>query len=493
MSDTYKPSWQERLLIALSLREKLALLAIFPLLGFVIVSFAVVNKVQDELIHAHQAEQRVQAKQLKQILTPLPQEQRQQLLQGLNEVSLITKSSNPQLAQAAREQSSLVQGDEVRTAIALDDQLLVVSEHYMVSEELMRIFKMPLMLVIFIAVFCTLSVVVIGRFILGSIAFMREVMAKASANDLTVRLNFVPGRDDFRPLANSIDALINTRRTVVLSLRDISDSINQSAHQVLNQVETSSEMAVGQRQHLDSLASAMEQMSATVREVASHAEQASAETHQANEQSQHGHGNLQKSISAIESLVGDVHNASAAVNQVHSNAAKIDEVVTTINAISEQTNLLALNAAIEAARAGEQGRGFAVVADEVRSLAARTQDATIEIKSMIEELQTGTKSLEQVMGNTVEQAETGRLLVSQAGDDLTKITEHAETINSMSAQIATAAEEQTAVANEIAASLTQVRNQSHEVEMAANESRHGCDSLTQTADDLKGKLANLKT
>ena len=493
MSDTHTLNWLDRLLIALSLKEKLALLSILPLLGGVIVAVSVVSEVKNELIHAHQMEQQTQASQLKQLLTPLPAEQRQQLLKELKDVSLVAKSSEPELVQATHQSQSLVQGGEVRTAKFIDDKLLVVSEHYVVNDDLTRIFELPLYLVAFTILLCTFSSVVVCRFLLGSMDDMREVMAKASANDLTVRLNFVPGRDDFRPLATGIDALINTRRNVVLSLRDISDSINQSSHQVLNQVETSSEMAVGQRQHLDSLASAMEQMSATVREVASHAEQASAETHLANEQSQHGHGNLQKSISAIESLVKDVHNASAAVNQVHSNAAKIDEVVTTINAISEQTNLLALNAAIEAARAGEQGRGFAVVADEVRSLAGRTQEATIEIKSMIEELQTETKALELVMGNTVEQAETGRLLVSQAGDDLTKITEHAETVNNMSAQIATAAEEQTAVANEIASSLTQVRNQSHEVEVAANESRHGCGSLTQTADDLKGKLANLKT
>lgn len=493
MSDTYNLSWLDRLLIALSLKEKLALLAILPLLGGIIIAVAVVSEVKSELIHAHQMEQKTQANQLKLVLKPLPLDKRQQLLKGLKDVSLVAKSSEPQLVKAAQQNKSLVQGNEVRTAIFLDEQLLVVSEHYVVNDDLMRTFKTPLYLVILTILLCTFSAVVVCRFLLRSLGEMRTVMAKASANDLTVRLNFAPGRDDFRPLAAGIDALINTRRNVVLSLRDISDSINHSSHQVLNQVETSSEMAVGQRQHLDSLASAMEQMSATVREVASHAEQASAETHLANEQSQHGHGNLQKSIGAIESLVKDVHEASTAVNQVHSNAAKIDEVVTTINGISEQTNLLALNAAIEAARAGEQGRGFAVVADEVRGLAGRTQEATIEIKSMIEELQTETRALELVMGNTVEQAETGRLLVGQAGDDLAKITEHAETVNSMSAQIATAAEEQTAVANEIAASLTQVRNQSHEVEMAASESRQGCGSLTQTADDLKGKLANLKT
>ncbi|MBY5991388.1 methyl-accepting chemotaxis protein [Ferrimonas balearica] len=333
---------------------------------------------------------------------------------------------------------------------------------------------------------------VVRRFITRGLAQMQSVMSQAAANDLTVRLDFAPGRDDFRPLAHHIDELIATRQRVVRELREVSARMLGASGELGAQATGSKDLAISQRQHLDSLASAMEEMTATVREVANHAEHTSVETRQASQDAERGHSQIQTTITTITQLVDEVHSASSAVSQVNTNAARIDAVVTTINGISEQTNLLALNAAIEAARAGHQGRGFAVVADEVRSLAGRTQAATVEIQRMIEELQSGTVSLEGLMRSTVERAEQGQELVSRTGEDLMLIAQHSDKVFAMSSQIATAAEQQSTVANDIASNLMEVRNQSHELEQAALASVTASQSVGDTADGLQTQLMGLK-
>ncbi len=236
----------------------------------------------------------------------------------------------------------------------------------------------------------------------------------------------------------------------------------------------------------------MEEMTAAVKEVSRNAEQSSVETQEANNQVNNGSKDIDTTVKAIGTLANDISNASQAVNELNENASRIDEVVTTINAISEQTNLLALNAAIEAARAGEQGRGFAVVADEVRTLAGRTQDATVEIKTMIESLQSCASSLAQVMSRTVEQADQGKLHVIKTGEDLVNIAIHSDKVLDMSVLIATSAEEQSAVANDIASNLMEIRNQSHDVETSANDAVSGCDELHATAEQLDQLLLGLK-
>ncbi|MCG6201594.1 methyl-accepting chemotaxis protein [Psychromonas antarctica] len=208
---------------------------------------------------------------------------------------------------------------------------------------------------------------------------------------------------------------------------------------------------------IEQLATAMNEMTATVNEVANNAHSASSSTAEASDVAIEGSQFVEATIATINSLSSNIGASAGAVNDVELKVEGIGSVVDTIRSISEQTNLLALNAAIEAARAGEAGRGFAVVADEVRNLAKRTQDATVEIRAMIEQLQASAHDAVSLMGKSVREAETGVEQVMQAGTQLTGIVQKIHHISDMNYQIASAAEEQTTVAGDINQNLDSVK------------------------------------
>ncbi|MFT6985231.1 MAG: methyl-accepting chemotaxis protein [Psychromonas sp.] len=208
---------------------------------------------------------------------------------------------------------------------------------------------------------------------------------------------------------------------------------------------------------VEQLATAMNEMTATVNEVASNANSASSSTTEASAVAQEGSQFVNATVATINSLSSNIGASADAVNNVELKVEGIGSVVDTIRSISEQTNLLALNAAIEAARAGEAGRGFAVVADEVRNLAKRTQDATVEIQGMIEQLQRSAQDAVGLMGKSVKEADTGVEQVTQAGIQLAGIVEKVHHISDMNYQIASAAEEQTTVAGDINKNLDEVK------------------------------------
>ncbi len=484
-----KPGFWDPYLIRLTIKEKLLLISMAPIIALLFFSWLFI---QDD-INANQASQTQalmgKTRDQAALFALLDEDNRARLVSSLQNGRMLHEG-DPALVppgQLATRGGQLAYSTEIVPGLYLQYQQPALDASGVVAEH------RGLLAAIFAVVLLTLYVsYTVRRFITGSLHFMQEIMGQAVNNDLTVRMNFHPGRDDLRPLAHHIDALIATRQRVVSELRAVSERMQAASHALQGQAGTSKELAVNQRLHLDTLASAMEEMTATVREVANHAEQTSLETRQASQDAENGHSQIQTTIATIEQLVAEVHSASSAVSQVNTNADRIDAVVTTINGISEQTNLLALNAAIEAARAGHQGRGFAVVADEVRSLAGRTQAATVEIQKMIEELQGGTRHLEALMSRTVERAEQGQNLVSRAGEDLMQIAQHSDKVFAMSSQIATAAEQQSSVANEIAGNLMQIRNQSHELEQAAVESVQASQEVLTTADGMQQQLMGLK-
>jgi methyl-accepting chemotaxis protein len=236
----------------------------------------------------------------------------------------------------------------------------------------------------------------------------------------------------------------------------------------------------------------MTEMSSTVHAVAEHANDAAAAAREADNQAQHGRQVVGKAVEAINGLAAEVEGAAAVIERVRGDSDAIGQILDVIRGIAEQTNLLALNAAIEAARAGEQGRGFAVVADEVRTLASRTQASTADIQNMIEKLQHGAKQAVDVMQGSRNRAEQGVNQVSEAGSALQAITEAVTRINAMNTQIATAAREQGEVAEDINRSLVSIAGVADQTAAGANRTAESSELVASLADDLQKLITRFK-
>lgn len=284
-----------------------------------------------------------------------------------------------------------------------------------------------------------------------------------------------------------------------VDISDMVQRINQSVYTLSTSAEEMSHVSdqanqamMGQRQETDQVATAMNQMTATVHEVAQNATLAAESANQANTEVSTGQSVVNDAIRAISSLVQKVEQASDVIHELESDSVEIGSVLDVIRSIAEQTNLLALNAAIEAARAGEQGRGFAVVADEVRTLASRTQTSTEEIQKMIERLQSGSQEAVEAMNQSRSQADVTRDTAAKAGEVLTAITSSVANINDMNTLIASAAEEQNAVAEEINRNIVNISQASEATAESVASTAQSSEDLRNVAEELKHVVSRLK-
>ena len=308
----------------------------------------------------------------------------------------------------------------------------------------------------------------------------------AGEGDLTRRLT-ITSQDELGQLAGSFNRFVDKIHGLVRQITEMTSQLTGLVNQVSDQAQRSDQAMERQRHETDQVATAINEMSAAAQEVAKSAQNAAVAAQQTDEEGQAAKRVVAGSIVKIHALVNDIRSSGVSLDSLQKDVSSIVSVLGVIRSIAEQTNLLALNAAIEAARAGEAGRGFAVVADEVRALASRTQISTQEIQSMIDRLQAGTQSAVEAMRRSSEAGDGTSAQANEAGASLDAMAQLIGTINSMNAQIASAAEEQTAVAEEINRSVHQI---AVAVDSVADETQLGAQTSRSLA-DLGQRLGQL--
>ncbi|WP_417695878.1 methyl-accepting chemotaxis protein [Pseudomonas sp.] len=316
--------------------------------------------------------------------------------------------------------------------------------------------------------FGVIAALVITRQIVGPLDQTLKVAERIAAGDLTHNLTS-ERRDELGQLQRAMQSMTVGLRQLIGGISDGVTQIASAAEQLSAVTEQTSAGVNSQKVETDQVATAMHEMTATVQEVARNAEEASEAAVAADQQAREGEKVVGEAIAQIERLALEVGNSTTAMGDLKRESDKIGSVLDVIKSVAQQTNLLALNAAIEAARAGEAGRGFAVVADEVRSLAQRTQKSTEEIEELIVGLQSGTEQVATIMDNSRSLTDNSVELTRRAGGSLENITRTVSAIQSMNQQIAAAAEQQSAVAEEINRSVLNVRDVSEQTASSSEE------------------------
>lgn len=326
---------------------------------------------------------------------------------------------------------------------------------------------------------------------IGDLDHMVQNLA-SNEGDLTrtVRINT---HAELISLSKGFSSFIEKLRGMVNKLKDVGDSAKQTALLGKSINAKSLEATFDQQREIDSVVTATNEMSATASEVSALAVQVADNVNSAKQTIIASQSSLSGSVNTVEALSQDMQLASQSISDVETHTDKINQIIDVIQSIAEQTNLLALNAAIEAARAGEQGRGFAVVADEVRSLASKTQTSTEEINGMIQNLQGGVKKAVEVIESGAGKAQDAMDNTQSSYDSLSSVVENISDIANHITQVATAAEEQSAVSEEVSKNLTIIGDAASALAELAKESDTSSENLEQQMQALDGQLASLKT
>jgi methyl-accepting chemotaxis protein len=345
--------------------------------------------------------------------------------------------------------------------------------------------------VAFIAIaICAVLITILCRVLFIPLANVSDALALIAqgGGDLTQRIN-IKTDDEVGDLANNFNTFVGSLQGLILHVRGQAKELEQLAQFGAS----NSDKAVGdleqQKQEITLVVTAVSEMASSTKEIAFNAEQTAETVHFSSTQTESGRSLVINSRTSINNLAKEMVRAKGVISDLHQHAQAINGILSTIQGIAEQTNLLALNAAIEAARAGEQGRGFAVVADEVRVLSQRTHSSTEEIQMMINTLQQSTTQAVDLMETSSALANHAVIDSDKAALSLDEISESVVNINDMTTQIATAAEEQTLVTEEIMRNSTAIQNIAEEISTDANTSQEQSEMLNSQAAQLNEKVA----
>ncbi len=339
-----------------------------------------------------------------------------------------------------------------------------------------------------ISLVSVLIAVVIGiwvsRNIRNSLGKVNAILKVIANGDLSQRLS-ITSKDEFGQLSEYVNELADKQEEIITEINQTAEKIDQSAREASQSSHRTNNMMSEQQSKTIQVAAAIQQMSATVSEVASSANDAQLQVTKIDDSTSENRALMLDNVKRVNALADEIEKSSKVIEQLNNDSIDIGKILVVIEGIAEQTNLLALNAAIEAARAGEQGRGFAVVADEVRTLASRTQSSTQEIQAMIEKLQQGATNAVKIMHISRDQANSSVEQTSKAEDSLNEMVQQLDEIRQKSINIASAAEQQTSVSLEISESVQHIATSAELGAQEAQKSAQGSESLADLAQRQK--------
>jgi len=332
----------------------------------------------------------------------------------------------------------------------------------------------------------------IARSITGSLVSMLKMIQKVSAKDLTVADIAVSSSDEIGQAAVALNGMKNTLHEMVKGIACTAENLAKASEDISSGASQAAETARVQADQARQVAVAMLQMSSTVQHVSDHSQRAAESSHNAAQAARQGGTVVEQTLSTMRSIADSSKNVSARIAELGNSSEQIGKIVAVIDDLADQTNLLALNAAIEAARAGEQGRGFAVVADEVRKLAERTTKATQGIGEMVESIQAETRNAVQAIELGSHDVAIGVEKTSASGTALKEIIQMSEQVGDMISQIATASTEQSSATEQVNTNVAQISSLTQEASAAAEGTAKACAQLSMMALDLQNLVNQFK-